>query len=762
MALTVIKQGEVIRAAGSAFDAIFFVAKGIVEGSFLGKKFGFKQGDTVGLCGAYSGVYGMDYVAHTEVTVFAFACSDFAAAGAFLRGNADLMNKVVTSMYAQASNLLNFRARMLEEAQRAYQTITTAYPEYRRLCGLYSFTAKKLEGYEELAEVGSNDFVEDWLPAYYPEYIALSNDVKKEVFGNVGISLGFLNIGIGHFDKIMASARVYYDYLDEISKLFLNESGHDILSLVADLHGGSVNIKGADEAVGRLSDDIKEVLKELTHIERGLLKARLALSEDELSQKRQAVGDTVEEVEAADGIKQNLKDALYTILEYSELPEEERNKFARGVHEFTQFRDRTSTDDDVFRLRRELTRDFFAVYTPVFLKSLNDEKVPTVIKMFLNFGFMDVALAGAENADYLYSIADSYKGKPSAGIYTITEWLTAIYNGEKEPSQGDLDTDYATHVKETVQGMRLPPAQAEKEEKRLLKDNMGKLRFELEAVFPVGNKITFGRVSSYVPIFADHNVQRNIDKALVTPRLLQENLDAILELDFSAFHREVQYSNPEIGINTMQLNKAQRPNFILMPNVGTRGVMWQEIEGRNRQTPCRMFLPAFFLEDFKTALIRLVGEFRWEMTKRVQGTRWSDPTSPSLTSEYFTYLQFYRGNRDLSVDAKASVKTELMRARNVFRAVFVSNYIDWLCYEANGSQRLNKVARKIMFQYCPLPKEKREKLAGTNPQYAEALKPYDLAKRQAVQKLANAIQRVEKFGKGVPAEITSEMDFMQL
>ncbi|MCL2169025.1 MAG: hypothetical protein FWB74_03260 [Defluviitaleaceae bacterium] len=759
MALTVIKQGDNIRAAGDAFDAIFFVVKGVCEAEFLGKKLNFKQGDTVGLCGAASGQYAMTYVAYTEVTVFVFECTNFAQASEFLKGNTDLMSKVVTSVFMQTTLMLKIRGDKEAEAKLAYDTLHTAYPEYERLCGLYSFTAKKLDGYDKITKAGADDVVEFWLPSYYPEYLSLPSGIRKEIFSNIGIAVGFLNIGVTHLRDIMQSAEVYRNYLVDISKLFLNSSEHDILALVTELYAGSVNIKGASENIGALKEKVKYTLQRLTGVDRGLLKQRLALEDDDAAANGQAV---VEVGDAGSGaVKSNLKDALYTILEYSELEEEERNKFARSVHDFTQVRDRSSTDDDVFKLRRELTRDFYTIYTSVFLKSLKEQKVPTIIKMFLNFGFMDVALAGADNADYLFSIADSYKGAPDQGIYTIMEWLTAIYEGKVEPSQGDLDTNYQTHVKEQVQSMRLASAEAEKEEKKLLADKMGKLKFELEAVFPVGNKITFGRVSSYCPLFGDHNVQRSLDKALVTPATLKENLDAILELDFSAFHREVQYSNPEVGINTTQTRKAQMPNFILMPNVGTRGVMWQEIEGRNRQTPCRMFLPAFFLEDLKVALMRLVAEFRWEMTKRIQGGRWSDPASPSLTSEYFTYLQFYRGNRDLSVDAKGSVKTELMRARNVFRAVFVNNYIEWLTYEANGSQRLNKVARKIMFMYCPFPKELREKL-GTSPQYAESLKPFDIANRQEIQKLTNLMQRVSKTGKPMPQELTDEMEFLQL
>ena len=39
------------------------------------------------------------------------------------------------------------------------------------------------------------------------------------------------------------------------------------------------------------------------------------------------------------------------------------------------------------------------------------------------------------------------------------------------------------------------------------------------------------------------------------------------------------YANVEAGIPKEVIHVEVLPDFILMPNVGNRGVMWQEIEG---------------------------------------------------------------------------------------------------------------------------------------------------------------------------------------
>ena len=125
------------------------------------------------------------------------------------------------------------------------------------------------------------------------------------------------------------------------------------------------------------------------------------------------------------------------------------------------------------------------------------------------------------------------------------------------------------------------------------------------------------------------------------------------------------------------------PDIILMPNAGMRGVMWQEIEGKRRNSPGRMVFSIFHLEDLNTSFIRLTGEFRWELCKRIQGSRWNDISDRSLTSEYFDYVQFYRKNHDLSTEAKERVRSSLQRAKNSFKEMFVRDYIIWVMYEGD-------------------------------------------------------------------------------
>ena len=64
-------------------------------------------------------------------------------------------------------------------------------------------------------------------------------------------------------------------------------------------------------------------------------------------------------------------------------------------------------------------------------------------------------------------------------------------------------------------------------------------------------------------------------------------------------------------------------------------------------------------EDLTKTIIKLCGEFRWELCKRIQGARWNDISEHSLTSEYFDYVQYYRKNNELSPEAKEKIKNDM-------------------------------------------------------------------------------------------------------
>ena len=320
----------------------------------------------------------------------------------------------------------------------------------------------------------------------------------------------------------------------------------------------------------------------------------------------------------------------------------------RNIEKYKNTINKNGTEDKERELRRQITKEFYQVYTAAFMKSIHDKEIPKVVKMLFHFGYVDEELAGMQNAVYLYQIADQLPTSPKEGVYSFYEWLIAVYEGRKEPCRNEFDLDYAAYLHEEKRMGNI----SKEQEKELLKDAAGKVKYELENVFPSVNKMTFGRISTFCPVFSEHNVMKDLSTTLVSKDMVKKILNGIREKDYKAYYRETLFTNPEQGVVKEFINVEVLPDIILMPNVGTRGAMWQEIEGKRRNTPARMMSSIFQMEDMALIMIRLTGEFRWEMCKRIQGGRWNDVSERSLTSEYFDYIQFYRKNPDLSPDAK--------------------------------------------------------------------------------------------------------------
>ena len=170
------------------------------------------------------------------------------------------------------------------------------------------------------------------------------------------------------------------------------------------------------------------------------------------------------------------------------------------------------------------------------------------------------------------------------------------------------------------------------------KNPMSKVSFELKNMFPQVNKMTCGRITTFCPLFSSDNVMKNLNTAFVSSAQINKALEMIKSIDYSAFYRESLDIDHMEAMGKEIIHLEYLPDIILMPNVGIRGVMWQEIEGKKRNSPGRMFFSIFHMEDISTTMVRLTGEFRWEMCKRIQGSRWNDISERSLTSEYFDYV----------------------------------------------------------------------------------------------------------------------------
>lgn len=380
--------------------------------------------------------------------------------------------------------------------------------------------------------------------------------------------------------------------------------------------------------------------------------------------------------------------------------------------------------------------------------------IPVEVRMFLFFGFFDEELAGPDNTEILYRIITSYRPDEEGHVYTLYQWLMMVQDGVVTPSRNEFEQDYEAYMKEQRDRGDI----TEEEYQSGLKNSVSKLMYEINNLFKMGNRMTFGKVSSFQPFFDSDNVIMDLENAYRSASKVNEAINNIKNIDKSIFRRERKYRNEELGLKNIPIHVEVIPNVILFPNVGTRAALWQEIEGKKRDSKARMIMPIFLAEDMTKAFTALCGEYRWEITKTEQGVHWNDLKDLSLTSEYNDYIQFYRKNRDLNADQKEKIKKQIQKAGSNLRRTFVSDYNVYINSESNGSPLMNKVARSILFTYCPFSLGYRERLK-TSPIYSNELNKFETKKEERIRPIINIVKKLENIGSDAPKELLDEIEY---
>ncbi|MDE7260185.1 MAG: cyclic nucleotide-binding domain-containing protein [Lachnospiraceae bacterium] len=752
MAVKEFPAGTLLVQSEQAINALHVIAKGTVRATYPGGEFYLYKGDVIGVCELFFDSHFITYRTEEPSSVASYPFNT-AQLSAIIRANPDMTQRIVTSMFKQLQEVLDQYELACFDCNNFYHYLMDSYEGYLSFCTKHNISARALPGLETLSELVLEEDVAGWIGGYYSQLrkLVTGTPIKEQ---DADFLQGLLLKASQDIYGVISVCRVLYDYKSEIINLLMSENRLDFFDLYASLlYRIGAHADDSTTLIATISTMMIQ-LESQASIDKNMYKERVAEYRERLNSLDQYSESTADEAVKPDNV-QDVTDSMNTILTYSKVDEETATAFRNAINQYSKLTDKNNSDDSSRKLRLTITKLFYQIYEKAFLRSLQDPEVPKVLKMFFNFGYVDEHLAGMENAAYLYSIVDRIPSDPSRKVFTIYEWLHAIYEGKKTPSRNEFDTDYQAYVHE----LKITGKITAKEETTMLKDREKQVMFELQNMFQSVNKITFGRISSFCPVFSEHNILKELDKSLVSADKVEQTFNQVRSVDFSAYYRDMIYTNPKLGIGKEYVSVEILPDLILMPNVGVRGVMWQEIEGRKRTTPSRMMISIFQMEDLTNILVRLTGDFRWEMCKRVQGARWNDISEASLTSEYFDYIQFYKKNHDLSPDAKDKIKLNMQKAKNSFKEMFIRDYISWVLFEGSGSPRLNKIARAILFTYCPFSKEIRDKLK-MNPLYKDTMDRYDIKLAQKIHHYDNLFQKLKNIGAEIPPEIQSQRNYL--
>ncbi len=755
MAGNTIDKGKKIYGYGQPMTALHLITKGRVKVEYPGGSYLLNKGDVMGVCEICSEIHLLNYTALEEVSILAYPLSNMEAMEELLQSHTDVARIFILSMLRQFNALMTQNSVSETKCAGLYQSLTADMEKYGTLCSRYRIQPRTLEGVDQVSAFLGEESADNWLQTYY---LALQHiyagEAAKTMTQEPGLSLGMLRKGSLDFRKNYTVLEEQYHYQTQIIRLYFNESGNDLFEYFTSLYYRlGQSCEDADEIYGVINRMITQFQNDPS-LNREQVTSRIQSFQKNMESLSSPNKGNVTDDTRTTLILSELSGSLSTILDFSGLDQEKAASFRQNIGVYRTMPDRSAMDDESCRLRRKLTEEFYTLYAAVFKNAVNSPSLPTPVKMFLYFGYVDEELAGNTSCITLYTLAAGMEDYSEFGVYPFYNWLLAIYRGDKIPSRNEFDEDFTDHIsKEKARG-NITAAQA----MALEKDPMERVNFELENLFPQTNKITYGRVTSFCPVFTADDVLKDLNSSYVNITKVSKALEMIKSIDYSAYYREsLDYDNMEV-MGKEPIHVEQTPDIILMPNVGIRGVMWQEIEGKKRNSPSRMIFSIFHMEDINTSLVRLTGEFRWELCKRVQGARWNDVSERSLTSEYFDYIQFYRKNHELTNEAKEKIKTSLQRAKNSFKEMFVRDYIIWVLFEGTGSPRLNKVARRILFAYCPFSASMNNMLEQ-NPLYSELLSRQKVLNGQRVHHLDVLIQKMRNSNIPVPATLEAERRF---
>ncbi|MCD7709471.1 MAG: cyclic nucleotide-binding domain-containing protein [Clostridiales bacterium] len=741
-----VKAGETVVKRQDKVTEWYLVQEGSVVRKFAFAESVLAKNSIIGIM--ESEWFSCDYVAREDCSLIPIPCKNATDLQAILKDKQNFRPMFLRTAVEQRHQLLSLYASLQKRTVLMHSVAESSYDEYKTLCSQLLLSEQSFDKMEHFAPITMQHKAENWemsnsnalVTNYLREYMQLmvkDDSLCVAAIMEASAQMNRVTLGIGEMVRYLVSNK----------DILCSDSEDDIFHLYFDM-AVQLSKKKLDIAPARTHMlQIVDVMEKLGMYSKHQLDESKAICENyNFSETTQTQINIARE------------DCVAHIMTYAGYDKTKIRECKELLENYCNLPDRLSTDNDVRRLRKEITNIFYEVYKKAFLRSMKEPgKLSPIMLMFFNFGFMDAKLAGESNANALYNLTDALEFFNSDHVYTIYTWLKTIYEGKNEPSRNEFDTDYNGYLLE----LRRQGEITEDQVQAYKKDNARKVEFEIQNMFQSGNRVTYGRVTTFLPVICEDDIINSVEKMALTSERIENAINKVRKLDYSILYRDVMFSDPDKGINQEWIMKEVMPDVILMPNAGIRSMMWQEVAGAKTDTSARFLFPILTSADVDEEMIDTMGRYRWEICRRIQGVYWNDIREKSLTADYYDYIQFYRKNNDLSTDAKDKIKTALARARNNYREVFVKDYENWIKYESQGSFRLNKVARDILVKYCPFSKEVRQSLAS-NPLYQSAFTKLDAENRKKTQRWTALYDKYTAAGGEITTDLKENLKFYQL
>ncbi len=748
------KKGESIARQRDKVKAWYIIQEGSVvqKNAFIETRMGAN-----GIIGILEQDWFMcDYVAETDVALFVFPCEDERDLRRLLVKNAQMRKVFLRTAMNQRHQQFCVYADLTGKVREFQEALGNFYGEYRTACAKYHVDIPSNFEMEHFQPLEMRHKAENWeisqsnslIRDHLEEYLELF--VKDE-----SLCIGAIMEASAQMHRVASGIGEMITFLLSYREVLIGLQTESLFQSFLRL-GALTKSSGGDAAA------MWEMAQRILIFAQGSgIYDKAFLEQCQDAYETAVYSDAEQELADGEEREQAKSDMEYLLL-YARYPKNEGKKALELLKMYEESVRQKRTDETAYQLRKKVTKLFYEIYarcmTRAVAENVEEQKaVPVTVLLFLDFGYVDAAFLGEEKTDKLYHIAHHLDLCNSEHVFTMFEWIRAVYMGKREPSKSEFDLDYQGMLTEEMRRGNLQKSEVEEKKH----DRDAKVQYELEQMFQSVNRTTYGNITSFSPVLREEDVTGEPERLLVTAARISEALDGLRKVDYSVFYRPIL--NHGLG-NEMQheaLMSEILPDVILMPNAGSRAMMWQETASIRNDTPARFMLPILTVGDLDDMMADIVGRYRWEICRKIQGVHWNDIRDLSLTSEYYDYLQFYRKNHELSSDVKEQIKTSLVRAKNNFREVFVRDYLNYIKYEAKGGFRLNRYARRILFTYCPLSRSRREELKA-NPMFADVIAKHESNSARTLKRLQGLYDKYEKEGGRITAEMQENIDFYQM
>lgn len=763
-------KGTDIYEVGDPLDTIAMVVKGRIRIHNYGINVIIGTGSFLGLRDLNRGAHCVTYTAQTNAVIYVFPAT----------GSMGDVKRIMQAKRDYGALMVAGLNRSLVEQQKAYEALQSAAEE------TYLLINSSCEACQKIARETGAEF--EGLPAlerlhpfdqpqmlelekvhYYQACAKVPMEVQKSFYGvSLEICTYHVREQIGLLHQLHGYCRELTEYLELLMRSLVVERKclYTVMaSFVTTLQRAGQNASDVMSKLDEVIDQInhlEDILQNCADVEvdinRGVMEetyfkllnpgsAGSSVGDDDILALDENVSFDIEE----------LQDTCSTILEFAEVDEETKSRFTDLIDQFEAMTDKEATTDEARNLRRAISKEYYPIYEKVFLKAYQSEdKLPMEIELFLRYGFLSERLLREDLINDLLTLDSVGSSRDGCHVYDMKEWLEAIMRGEREPSKNEFDMDYEEYLRDKVKNKEITP----QEQSTLQKDVLKKVNFEIHNMFRVNHRLVNGQITTFVPFLYTEGCASSLERSFLSKDKISAAFNRLRHIDFSAFYREVLFSEQIPGINKEFIQEEVCPDVIVMPTTGSKDIMWQELGGRKRNTPGRFLLPVFLEGDLDKMAVHLTGAFRWELCRTMQGAYWNNIQYKSLTSEYSDFLQFYRKNKELSDDRKQKLKLQIQKHRNNSREVFAADYMNWILHESQGGMLLSKPVREILATYCPFASELRQTLEG-QPIFQNAMKRFERERGKKCREYDLKFRVWQKDNVDVPAAIIATRDFYQ-